>query len=54
MSGLGQKRTCAVHKAMSALCQKRTSNKPVKCPQIVLGAPIACCPEYEAGVAAVV
>ena len=24
MSALGQKRTCTVHKAMSALCQKRT------------------------------
>ena len=24
MSALGQKRTCAVHQAMSALCQKRT------------------------------
>ena len=25
MSALGQKQTCAVQKAMSALCQKRTS-----------------------------
>ena len=27
MSALGQKQTCAVHKPMSALCQKRTQVK---------------------------
>ena len=27
MSALGQKQTCAVHKPMSALCQKRTSHR---------------------------
>ena len=27
MSALGQKQTCAAHKPMSALCQKRTSKE---------------------------
>ena len=43
-----------MQREMSALGQKRTSNKLVKFPQIVLGAPIARCSEYEAGIAAVV
>ena len=32
MSALGQKRTCAVQKAMSALPQKRTSSSALRCP----------------------